>query len=205
MPHKIILNLTLCIVIVSSGILLGGFQVNAAGNSLWNPDSNSLFVDHKARKEGDLITVLIIERAHASHRAQTGAGKTLGGALVEGSGLLSFIPGLGINANTGFNGQNATSRSGDLVANMTARVVEVLPDGTLRIEGAQGLVINKEKQNIIISGLVRPEDIKADNTVLSTHVGCAEIRYEGILDNKEKTGLSGFLQRFFNGVIKFLF
>lgn len=205
MPRKIFISWVVCIVVVLTGICVPGFQAESTGNSLWRPDADSLFVDHKARKEGDLITVLIVERAYASHRAQTGAGKGTGVTLAEGSGILSFVPAVGVNANTTFKGQNSTSRSGDLVANMTARVVEVLPCGTLRIEGAQGLVINKEKQNIVISGLVRPEDIRADNTVLSTHVGSAEIRYEGVLDAEEKTGILGFLQRFFAGVINFLF
>ena len=205
MPRKMFLSLVTCIVIVLACIQAPGFRVEGAGNSLWRPDSNSFFADHKARKEGDLITVLIIERAYASQRAQTGAGKGTGITLAEGSGVLSFVPAVGLNANTSFKGQGTTSRSGDLVAKMTARVVEALPDGTLRIEGTQGLVINNEKQNIVISGLVRPEDITADNTVLSTHVGCAEIRYEGALNAEQKTGLLGFLQKFFAGVINFLF
>lgn len=134
--HKILLSPTLCMIITLVLILVlkPKFQVEGAGGSLWRPDSGSLFQDHKARKEGDLITVLIIERAYASQKAQTGAGKGTGVALAEGSGLLSFIPAVGVNANTSFKGQGATSRSGDLVANMTARVVEVSPDGTLRIE-----------------------------------------------------------------------
>ncbi|HXL04318.1 MAG TPA: flagellar basal body L-ring protein FlgH [Bacillota bacterium] len=205
MPRKMFLGLVICVVTMLIGVFVPGFQAEGADNSLWRLDSNSLFADHKAGKEGDLITVLIIERAYASHRAQTGAGKGTGITLAEGSGVLSFVPAVGLNANTNFKGQGATSRSGDLVAKMTARVVEVLPDGTLRIEGIQGLVINNEKQNIVISGLVRPEDVKADNTVLSTHVGCAEIRYEGMLDAEQKTGLVGFLQRFFAGIINFLF
>ncbi len=206
MPRKIFLAAVLCMVVtLPACIWVPGSRVEGSDNSLWRPDSNSFFVDHKAGREGDLITVLIIERAYASHKAQTGAGKGTGVTVAEGSGLLSFLPAVGVNAKTNFKGQDSTSRSGDLVAKMTARVVEVLPDGTLRIEGAQGLVINNEKQNIIISGLVRPEDIKADNTVLSTHVGCAEIRYEGVLDAQQKTGLLGFLQKFFAGVINFLF
>lgn len=205
MPRKVCFSWVICIAAVVAGIWVTGSQAEGVGDSLWRPDSKSLFADHKAAKEGDLITVLIVERAYASHRAQTGTGKGTGVTLAEGSGVLSFIPAVGINANTTFKGQGSTSRSGDLVANMTARVVEVLPCGTLRIEGAQGLVINNEKQNIIISGLVRPEDIKANNTVLSTHVGCAEIRYEGVLNTDEKTGLLGFLQRFFTGVVNFLF
>ncbi len=205
MHRKLLIASVICIVATLAGVFAPGFQAEGAGSSLWKPDSNSLFQDHKAGKEGDLITVLIIERAYASQKAQTGAGKGTGVTLAEGSGVLSFLPAVGMNANTSFKGQGTTSRSGDLVAKMTARVVEVLPYGMMRIEGSQGLVINNEKQNIVISGLVRQEDISADNTVLSTHVGCAEIRYEGVLDEKQKTGLLGFLQRFFAGVINFLF
>lgn len=62
---------------------------------------------------------------------------------------------------------------------MTARVTEVLPGGNLRIEGRQSIVINGEEQAIVVTGIVRPQDISRDNTVLSTYLADAQIVIEG--------------------------
>jgi len=62
---------------------------------------------------------------------------------------------------------------------MTAKVVEVLPNGNLVIEGRQTIVINGEEQVIVVSGIVRPQDIEPDNTVLSTYIADATIVYNG--------------------------
>lgn len=173
--------------------------------SLWGDHARSLFADHRARQVGDLITVLISERSYASNDAQTSTGKGAGLTVAEGVGMFSFLPETGFSTNVKSNGRNATSRSGSLVARMTAKITEVLPDGNFRIEGTQALVINRERQNIVITGIVRPEDIGADNTVFSTYIADAEIKYEGSLNVEQKKGLLSFLGRFFAGVLDFLF
>ncbi len=181
-------------------------EAAAAGvDSLWTGEMRSLFADHRASKVGDLVTVLIVERSYASNKAQTATGKGAGVTLAEGVGVFSFLPETGLAANTRSSGQAATSRSGNLVAKMTARIAEVLPCGNLRIEGTQALVVNRERQNIVITGVIRPEDIGADNTVLSTYIADAEIRYDGALDATQKKGLLSYLQRFFAGLLDVIF
>jgi flagellar L-ring protein precursor FlgH len=174
-------------------------------SSLWSDEANSLFSDHKARRVGDLITVLISERSYASNNAQTSTGKGAGLTVAEGVGWLSFLPETGFSSNVKSTGRNSTSRSGNLVARMTARITEVLPDGNLKIEGTQAVVINRERQDIVITGIVRPEDIGADNTVLSTYIAGAEIKYEGSLNSEQRKGLLSYLGRFFDGILDFLF
>lgn len=173
--------------------------------SLWDDHTRSLFADHRARQVGDLITVLITERSYASNKAQTSTGKGAGITLAEGVGVFSFLPETGFSANAKSSGQNTTSRSGSLVARMTAKIIEVLPDGNLRIEGTQALVINRERQNIVITGIVRPEDIGSDNTILSTYIADAEIKYDGALNVEQRKGLLSYLGRFFAGILDFLF
>lgn len=173
--------------------------------SLWGDYARSLFADHKARQVGDLITVLISERSYASNNAQTSTGKGAGLTVAEGVGLFSFLPETGFSSNVKSSGRNTTSRSGNLVARMTAKITEVLPDGNLRIEGTQAVVINRERQDIVITGIVRPEDIGADNTVLSTYIASAEIKYEGSLNTEQRKGLLSFLGQFFAGIFDFLF
>ena len=66
-----------------------------------------------------------------------------------------------------------------MTAVVSARVMEVLPNGTLRIEGSKQVVINDETEVLSVSGLVRPEDIAADNSVPSGRVADAKISYSG--------------------------
>lgn len=185
-----------------------GFLIRGAGGSagsLWSESSSSLFSDHKASKVGDLLTVIIVERSYATNKAQTDSGKGASVGVEEGTGLLSFIPELGFGSKTKFQGGNTTTRMGTFTANMTAKVIEVLPNGNLKIEGTQGLVVNKERQNIVITGIVRPQDISRSNTILSTYVADAEIRYEGTLNVEERKGILGFLSRFFGSILDLLF
>lgn len=194
-----------CLALMLAAAWAPSGAVTDAAGSLWGDEPRSLFADHRANRAGDLITVLIVERSYASNKAQTATGKGAGITVAEGVGVFSFLPETGFAANTKSSGQAATSRSGNLVAKMTARVVEVLPDGNLRIEGTQALVVNREKQNIVITGIIRPEDIGADNAVLSTYIADAEIRYEGALDVDQKKGLLSYLHRFFAGILSFIF
>ena len=174
-------------------------------DSLWSDGATSLYSDHKARAVGDVLTVLIVERAVASNKAQTTSGNDAGLSFAQGTGLLSFLPEAGLGMSSDFRGGKSTTRSGNLVAKMTARVIEVVPGGCLRIQGTQSLVINNEKQNIVITGIVRPQDIHSDNTVLSTYIADAEIKYEGAPEATQRRGILGFLQRFFTGLINIIF
>jgi len=98
---------------------------------------------------------------------------------------------LGVDAGDNFRGGGSTTRGGSLNARMTAQVVDVLPNGVLRIEGRQTIIVNGEEQVIVVSGLVRPQDIKPDNTVLSTFVADATITYQGTgpIGDKQQPGL----------------
>ncbi len=78
-------------------------------------------------------------------------------------------------------------RSGGLTAKISARVEKVLTNGTLSIKGTKVIQINDEKQNLVIKGVIRPEDISSDNTILSTYVAEAQIEYEGNGPVGEKT------------------
>jgi len=163
----------------------------AAAQSLWN-DGYSLYTDTKARQPGDLVTLIIVERSQATSSTTTQTGKDASvefGPLLWGGSVL--IPGLGVDAGDNFRGGGSTTRGGSLNARMTAQVVDVLPNGVLRIEGRQTIIVNGEEQVIVVSGLVRPQDIKPDNTVLSTFVADATITYQGTgpIGDKQQPGL----------------
>lgn len=161
-------------------------------SSLWRDTRNSLFADCKARSVGDLVTLIIVERTEASQSAQTTTGKEASISLGPGVGVLDgFIPLAKASTSDSLSAGGKTTRGGSISAKMTTQVVEVLPNGNLVIEGRQTIIVNKEKQEIVVRGTVRPEDISPDNTILSTYVSNASISYEGTgaLGNKQKPGI----------------
>ncbi|NMB47016.1 MAG: flagellar basal body L-ring protein FlgH [Firmicutes bacterium] len=147
--------------------------------SLWQDNQSSIFVDTKARQVGDLVTIIIVERTQASQSAETSTGKDASVELGPGLGVLDFIPLAKAGASDGHRVGGKNVQGGSLSARMTSQVVEVLPNGNLVIEGHQSLVVNRENQEIIVRGIVRPQDIAADNTILSNYISDASISYQG--------------------------
>ena len=97
---------------------------------------------------------------------------------------------IGLKGDKSFDGTGSTERSGALTGVVTAIVKEVYPNKMMRIEGRRVVTVNEEDQYIILSGLIRRDDIAADNTVLSTKIAEALIEYsgEGIIAMEQKPG-----------------
>lgn len=179
----LVLALTLAVAVSVSG--------PAAAHSLWVEGGN-LYADNKARQPGDLVTLIIVERAQATQSATTQSGKDTSvgfGPIMWG--VTPLVPGFSAEAGDSYRGGGSTTRGGSLNARMTAMVVDVLPNGNLVIEGRQTIIVNEEEQLIVVSGIVRPQDIAPDNTVLSTFVADATITYHGTgpLGDRQEPGL----------------
>ncbi len=160
--------------------------------SLYPIDKPSLYEDHKAKRPGDLVTVIIVEQAQARQSANTAAGKDSEVSLGPGAGVLAdLIPLLKLGGADTFRADGTTSRGGSLTAKITTKVIETTANNTMRIEGRQKIVINGEEQEIIIAGLIRQEDVAPDNTILSTFVADAEIFFvgTGLVADKNRPGL----------------
>ena len=184
-----------------------------ASGSIWQSTSGSMTEDLKARRRGDILTIIISEVASASKEAKTdtsrdsavGAGipNLLGlekGILKSNfSDLANLIK---ANANSSFKGAGSTSRQENLKATIAARVVDVQPNGNLMIEGRRNIKVNEEDQIIVLEGTVRSRDIAPDNTVNSIYVADARISYSGrgiVSDNQSP----GWLMTFFNKIWPF--
>jgi flagellar L-ring protein precursor FlgH len=139
---------------------------------------SALATDRVARQPGDSLTIIIYENAAASNSASNGSKRTshVGGRLTAGP---SFDKTAGLDLDSGFNGDSQTGRSGNMVAQISAVIDAVLPNGDLKISGAQALRINNERTNIQLRGRIRPADISTDNTVISSRIADAEINYDG--------------------------
>lgn len=139
----------------------------------------SLFATPRASKVGDTLTVIISEFSTASQTAKTNFTKDTetGGEIQLPSD--GGFPAWEWNYSSDFKGSGSTQRKGSLVAKLTVEVVEVLPNGNLRIKGAKRVKINEEEQIIYLEGVIRPQDIGENNTISSVHIAQASIRYEG--------------------------
>jgi flagellar L-ring protein precursor FlgH len=158
-----------------------------------------LLADARARRVNDLVTIRVLEQIAASGSADATLDKASEGSAGVTSlfGLEKRAPGwidpgslFGASSSSGFRGGGATSRTGTLSAVMTARVVEVLPNGDLVLEGVREIDINGDRQIVVLSGVVRPADILPGNVALSTSVGQLRIRYfgRGLMKDNLKPG-----------------
>lgn len=140
----------------------------------------SLFITPRACKVGDTLTVIISEFSTASHTAKTGFKKgTETAGKIDLPSPAGGLPAWEWNYSTDYQGSGLTQRKGSLVARLTAQVVEVLPNGNLRIRGEKRVKINQEEQIIYVEGIVRPQDIGENNTISSINIAQASIKYEG--------------------------
>lgn len=173
------------------------FPLDEANKALQGSKSStvaSLFTDARAHSVDDILFVTISENTTAQSTANTKFSQDENASLFGGSGLFKSVFNsltLSANQSRGGNGAGQTTRSGTLVTALSVLVKEVLPNGTLRIEGSRNVLINNENQRVVFSGLIRPEDISRDNTIPSTLVADASIRYDGkgLIGSTQKPGI----------------
>jgi flagellar L-ring protein precursor FlgH len=191
---------------------------NPYEGSLWSPHNSRafLFSDNKARNINDIIMVRIMESTDASRNASTQLsrnaemdssitkffgspldfgldnlwGKKTGAATADARTKQPFSPELSTNSENAYNGSGATVRKDSLVTTISAKVCDVFPNGNLLIRGNREVTINEEKQLISLSGIVRPEDISPDNTIISTAIADAKISIvgKGVIADKQNPG-----------------
>ncbi|MDP1730234.1 MAG: flagellar basal body L-ring protein FlgH [Devosia sp.] len=160
-------------------------------NSLFSNEARGFFKDQRAHKVGDILTVLVtiddsaqISNTTARRRSSTneaGVGGVLGSIFGGG------VPGVDVDAtgkistesSLGDNGSGSVNRKETLETQVAAVVTQVLPNGNLVIEGRQEVRVNFEVRDLIVTGIVRPEDIHADNTIPSSKIAEARISYGG--------------------------
>jgi flagellar L-ring protein FlgH len=163
--------------------------VSYSPNSLWRNGSRAFFKDQRAHQIGDLLTVQvnITDKAIIANETQSSR------ATKEDSGVDNFfgknklpimntaVPTriLSTDSTTTLDGKGSVNRSEALTTNVAAVVTQVLPNGNLVVEGRQEIRVNYEIRELIVAGIVRPEDIQSDNTIDSTKIAQARIAYGG--------------------------
>lgn len=187
--------------LILSLMLLQNPEPASQAPSLFSANAPDLFLyrDVKARNVGDILTIQVIENASATNSATTATQKkgdvslsapALAGLESGGASPLNFSNVLQAAGGLNFNGTGSTTRSGQLQAAISARVVQVLPNGDLRIEGTKVVAINGERQTLTIGGLVRSHDVSPTNVILSTAIANMDVKFDGkgIVADSNKPG-----------------
>ncbi len=165
--------------------LLG--QTVAPAESLWRDESSRLmFADKRGAGVGDILTIIIQENTTANKNNETKTERSSSlsakissffypGVLASGGSM----PAVDMSSDHKHDGSGAINNSESIVAHIAVKVIEVMPNKSLMIEGKRETAFGGEHQTITLHGVVRAEDVAADNTVLSYHVADASISIIG--------------------------
>jgi flagellar L-ring protein precursor FlgH len=159
-------------------------------NSLWRNGTRAFFKDQRAARIGDILTVTvnITDKANIANETQRSRTNTEDsgitdfiGAKTLGANAQKILPGriLTADSTSSSDGKGSVNRQEALQTNVAAVVTQLLPNGNLVVEGKQEIRVNFEIRELIVAGIVRPEDIQSDNTIDSSKIAQARIAYGG--------------------------
>ena len=164
----------------------------ASANSLWRTGARAFFIDQRASRVGDILTVNIDIDDSAKTSNSTAASRTAGTSagvphfLGLESSLGRVLPGgfdpanaVETESKTSKSGSGAVTRSEKISLTIAAVVTAVLPNGNMVIQGTQEVKTNNELRQLTVAGIVRPEDISSSNTIRHTQIAEARISYGG--------------------------
>ena len=183
-------------------LMLGIASAELLGQSLWKEDaSRSMIADKRAAAVGDILTIVVQESNTATKDAKTATSKETGiDAAIQAflyspqaSKALTHngeLPALKLNAKQNFNGGGTIANKESITARIAVRVIDALPNGNLVIEGTRQTAFGGETQDAVLRGVVRKEDIAANNTVFSYNVADASIKYisKGTVSDNQRKG-----------------
>ena len=166
-----------------------------------------LFEDIRAGRVGDILTVRLQESTNASKNSNTSTSKSTTAALanptifgrpVTANGVPIFEGSL--SGDQAFDGEGSSSQSNSLQGDITVTVIERYANGNLLIRGEKWVTLNQGKEFIQLAGIIRPQDIEPDNSILSSRVADAQIAYssKGVLAAANRMGL---FSRFFHSIL----
>lgn len=149
--------------------------------------NGNLLRDFKARQVGDLVFVDVVETSTANVSSRAERERESGNL----GGIVPLINALPVNGATTagsvanelgrreFEGKGSTARNSSVRARITARVVEVLANGDMRIEAVKVVKINKETEKLAVTGIVRPSDLARDNSIETFFIGDLRVELNG--------------------------
>ena len=161
-----------------------------------------MFEDRIARRAGDMVTVVLEEQTQAAKDANTSVNKSTGMGLAVPTLFNSAVPELSASVahDRNFEGGGSSDQSNKLTGTLTATVISVYPNGNMVIQGQKQLTLNQGDEYVTITGVIRREDVRPDNTISSTRIANAQLAYTGS-GTLDQSNSMGWLARLFNSVI----
>ncbi|MBE7541763.1 MAG: flagellar basal body L-ring protein FlgH [Bryobacteraceae bacterium] len=182
-----------------------------APGSLYHPSGRyaEFARDLRASQLGDIITIVVADSASALTRGTTrlnrkssaNASVSALGGPTRAAGPLSALAGLG--GEQKLDGQGETSRESDLRTTLAARVVRVLANGNLVVEGTKDIGVNSERQRVTVRGVIRWNDLNSLNRITSERISDLEVRIDGKGVVNDSVRRPGFLYRLLLGILPF--
>ncbi|HIJ78606.1 MAG: flagellar basal body L-ring protein FlgH [Desulfobulbaceae bacterium] len=178
-------------------------EATPEGSIYGGDNSLDLYADSRAKKIGDIIMVKIVETSSAKKEASTATTResNVSGGISSLFGFETWLAdrnsrytpsltNLQAKLTNDFQGDGTTDRKSNVTATMSARVIDVSTDGNLVIRGYQEVKVNNETQHLILSGVIRPNDVSQDNSILSSYIADARIEYsgQGVISDKQQPG-----------------
>lgn len=181
--------------VVMAGIMF--FQIGllapetADAASLWGDGARNMFTDRKASQVGDLLTILISENATTSTTKSTSNSKSGSQNINAGTGVFRFLMAAGASGSDNFKANGNATDTNTATGTVTVTVTEVMENGNFVVEGTQSIWNNKNEHKITLRGIVRPEDITFKNTIPSSKVADATLKFDGKgpLNAKQRQGI----------------
>jgi flagellar L-ring protein FlgH len=168
----------------------GGASVSTEGTtpgSIWSGSARyyDIASDLRASRVDDIITIMVNEQASAiatgatktGRKSTLSSGVTAAGGLTRATGPWSNLA--GVNTDVQLDGSGTTSRQTTLSTTLSARVIGVMPNGNLIVEGTKNVTVNSETQVVIVRGVIRPVDLDTGNTISSDRLAELEIKVNG--------------------------
>ena len=167
----------------------------AFAQSLWADAaegmSYGIFADRKAHNVGDTLTIVISEKTTTTQTKSRKNGKSASTTLNAGTGIFDFLTSASAGASDSWKADGSAKDSSNFSGNIAVTVVEVQPNGNMVVEGTQSIWQNKDEHKITLRGIVRRDDVTYENTVPSTKVADATVRFDGKgpLNAKQRQGI----------------
>ena len=176
-----------------TAILLLTFTTIANAQSLWDDNAN-WYGDERPNKVGDIVTVLVNERTDAKDEATMDVQKRVNNNVndgARGAGILRFIRGLTFTSTNSSAGDGSVERKHHATGTLACLITEVLPNGNLVIEGTRDIRTSEETLQMQLVGVIRPQDVTAENQINSSLIANAEIsvRGKGIISRTQRVGI----------------
>ncbi len=176
--------------VMIAAFVFGGGAVEA--KSLWVDNGTmSLYADKKARNVGDILTIVINESTtQTATKARTNS-KSGSLSVGTGTGIFDFIRAFSASGGDNFQADGSATDTSRFSGQITVTVIEVLPNDNMIVEGVQSIWQNRDEHKITLRGTVRRDDVTMNNTVPSTKVADASIRFDGKgpLNAKQRQGI----------------